>query len=379
MNLRRYKAAVQLNLRNARGWRTNRKIVVIESDDWGSIRMPSKETFNRLLSAGIRVDNCPYNRYDSLESEEDLSSLFEVLNRFSDFNSNHPVITANFVTSNPDFRGIKESGFKKYYYELFTDTYKNYPNRKKVFEISKQGIHEKLLFPQFHGREHLNVNRWMAALHKNLPETMFAFDNDLFGLSTTITNEKRKSYLAAFDLDDIAELENHAVIINEGLELFNMIFGFRSETFIAANYIWHRSLEKVLANNGVKYIQGSFNQREPTGGSQPSTYISHRLGRRNDFGQIYLTRNTFFEPSLKIVTDPVEQCLKHISNAFRWKKPAIITSHRLNYIGSIVKENRESNLKLLSSLLNRIINKWKNVEFMNSAQLGCLIRSDISN
>lgn len=28
---------------NLPGWHTRRKIVVIESDDWGSIRMPSKE------------------------------------------------------------------------------------------------------------------------------------------------------------------------------------------------------------------------------------------------------------------------------------------------------------------------------------------------
>ena len=34
---------------NIKGWRTNRKIVVIESDDWGTIRMSSKEAFNSLL------------------------------------------------------------------------------------------------------------------------------------------------------------------------------------------------------------------------------------------------------------------------------------------------------------------------------------------
>ncbi|NTW32234.1 MAG: hypothetical protein HGB12_06370 [Bacteroidetes bacterium] len=33
---------------NIPGWRTDRKILVIESDDWGSIRMPSKETYSGL-------------------------------------------------------------------------------------------------------------------------------------------------------------------------------------------------------------------------------------------------------------------------------------------------------------------------------------------
>ena len=34
---------------NIMGWCTNRKIIVIESDDWGSIRMSSKQAYNSLL------------------------------------------------------------------------------------------------------------------------------------------------------------------------------------------------------------------------------------------------------------------------------------------------------------------------------------------
>jgi len=37
--------ALRKNLVNIPGWRTNRKIVVIESDDWGSVRMPSREVY----------------------------------------------------------------------------------------------------------------------------------------------------------------------------------------------------------------------------------------------------------------------------------------------------------------------------------------------
>ena len=68
------------NLANLPGWRTNRKIVVIESDDWGTIRMSSKEAFNSLLKKGYPVDQCPYNKYDALESNQDLEMLFDVLN-----------------------------------------------------------------------------------------------------------------------------------------------------------------------------------------------------------------------------------------------------------------------------------------------------------
>ena len=66
-------------LYNIPGWHTKRHLVVIESDDWGSIRMPSREVYDEFLRRGIRVDRDPYCRYDRLESREDMSRLFEVL------------------------------------------------------------------------------------------------------------------------------------------------------------------------------------------------------------------------------------------------------------------------------------------------------------
>ncbi len=87
--------AISRNLRNYKGWTTRRKIVVIESDDWGSIRMPSKEVYQNILNTGIPIDKSPYCRYDSLATVEDLEALFTILEKFRDSNNNHPVITAN--------------------------------------------------------------------------------------------------------------------------------------------------------------------------------------------------------------------------------------------------------------------------------------------
>ncbi len=107
---------------NLGGWKTDRKIVVIESDDWGSIRMPSKDTYYSLLKLGIPVNKCHYNRFDSLATEEDLTALFDVLTRHKDHKGNYPVFTANCVVANPDFEKIKASDFKEYHYELLTET-----------------------------------------------------------------------------------------------------------------------------------------------------------------------------------------------------------------------------------------------------------------
>lgn len=363
-----YKQTISNYLTNIPGWRTNRKIVVIESDDWGSIRMPSKDVYEKLIKAGIRVDKCHYNKYDSLASESDLTHLFETLNKFKDKNDNHPVITANTIVANPDFEKIKASGFKGYYYEPFTDTFKRYPNHTGSFNLWKQGIVEGMFSPQFHGREHLNVSRWLRVLQNGSKETLLAFENQLFGLSTTITSEKRKSYLAALDFDDQSELIWQKTMLKDGLKLFEKTFGYPSKTYIATNYVWHPEIEEKLYQTGVVALQGG-NLHIIPGGKVKNRVIRHKLGEKNAHGQTYLIRNASFEPSENPNKDWVRSCLEEIEIAFMWHKPAIISSHRVNFIGYIDESNRINNLYALKKLLSTILAKWPDVEFLNSLQL----------
>ena len=71
--------------------------------------------------------------------------------------------------------------------------------------------------------------------------------------------------------------------------------------------------------------------------------------------------------------DWVGSCLKEVETSFFWHKPAIISSHRVNYIGWINPANRDRGLALLDELLNRLIKLWPDVEFMTSVELGDLI------
>ncbi len=155
------KTTLSHNFINIPGWYTRRKIVVIESDDWGSIRMPSYEVYSRFISEGFDISNSEYNRLDSLESNDDLNTLYEVLHSCKDSNGNPPVITANCVVGNPDFQKIRQSDFTDYYFEPVTETFKRYPQRDKVETLWKQGNSYGFFHPQFHGREHVNVVRWM--------------------------------------------------------------------------------------------------------------------------------------------------------------------------------------------------------------------------
>jgi len=371
--LKKIKREAAQNVFNLVGWQTNRKMLVIESDDWGSIRMPSKEVYNKLLNSGIRVDKCSYNSNDSLESEVDLSLLFDEVSKFKDKDGKPLVITANYIVANPDFKRIESDEFQNYSYEPFTETYKKYPLCKNSLQILKQGIESKIFHPQFHGREHLNVNRWMKALRANLEETKFAFDNGVFGLSTNITKEKRGSYLAALDIDELSDIEDQKVILQEGLDLFENIFSYRSNSFIAANSVWNPAIEYSLKQNGIKTIQVNRLQLVPQIGNGNYRKKYHFIGQKNINNQIFLVRNVSFEPSNNPSLDWVSSAFHEIECAFRWNKPAIIGSHRVNFIGSINPENRKRNLILLNELITKIIKKWPEIEFMTSDQLANII------
>jgi hypothetical protein len=370
MDLKSYATSALRNLKNIPGWKTDRKLIIIESDDWGSIRLPSQEVYESFVKKGFNVHSSLYNRLDALESNDDLIALFGVLQKHSNRNNQHPCMTANVIMANPDFTKIRKSNFQEYHYEHFTDTLKHYPKHDQVFSLYQQGMKDKLFHPQFHGREHLNINRWMKALRSTNETLRYTFD-----LQTTYSGNDDYNYMEALDVDSPSEHKQLKSILQEGLHSFRQTFGFASKSFIAPCYTWDSQLEEVLSHQGVTYLQGGMYQYIPKGGFDNYEVKRHVLGERNALGQTYLTRNCFFEPALVQKSDWVDYTLSSIRDAFRWSKPAIICAHRINFIGYIDEGNRTRNLKLLDQLLERILKTWPSVEFITSDQLGDLINA----
>jgi len=373
--LKQLRKSVTRHLINIPGWRTKRKIIVFESDDWGAVRMSSEKMLSKLLISGIQVQKCHYVQNDSLASEEDLIRLFGLLSRFKDSQGKSPIITANVIMTNPNFKKILESDFKEYHYEIFTETLEKYPEHKNSFDFWKKGVKEGLFHLQFHGREHIQVKRWMKFLKDSESDTRKAFEAGVFGLSTSVTSEKRKSYLASYDWDDDESRNFVLESIPEGLSLFKSLFGYQSLSAIAPNYVWHKDVEKVLKENGVRYLQGSSVQKSPTLTNDGFKKNRHYTGQKNNLGQIYLVRNCMFEPCSSPNEDWVSKCLHEIQTALFWNKPAIISIHRVNFIGFIKPTNRDTNLKRFERLLKEILRKWPDVEFMTSDQLGEMIEN----
>lgn len=84
-------------------------------------------------------------------------------------------------------------------------------------------------------------------------------------------------------------------------------------------------------------------------------------------------RNCLFEPSEFFDGNreiALERCLFQIGDAFAHGKPAVISTHRENYIGTIFPENSATNLRLLDRLLQTILRRWPDVKFITSDALG---------
>lgn len=358
---------------NLPGWHTKRKLVVFESDDWGSIRIPAKSEYEYFERLGFQMAESPYC-LDSLESNVDITNLLEVLGSFKSKSGWKPIFTINNIVANPDFEKIRENNFKEYYYEPFTSTYRRYPNHDKSFKYLEQGIHDDLLKPQLHGREHINTEKWIRLLTEGNTQMLDFFDRFMYGLPDSVLNED-KVFLQRVFSNGNTDSKNHCHVISDAVALFNKIWGYTPKSFIAPNYFWDKAVEDCLVMNDVKYLQGQRAQfLAKSNGSYQAKY--HFTGQNSKSGIIYLIRNCYFEPSFNYKKDWVSSCLKEIYNSFQFHKPAIIGTHRVNYIGEIDEKNRERGLKELSVLLNTIINNWPDVEFVSSDQLGDIITSD---
>jgi len=105
-----------------------------------------------------------------------------------------------------------------------------------------------------------------------------------------------------------------------------------------------------------------------------------RMHQNKATGKATLVRNVVFEPTASTINH-VAKAMQQIEAAFFWNKPAIISSHRVNFCGHIDPRNREKGLGALQELLQKIVARWPEVEFLSVAELTQLIQNsvDVSN
>lgn len=358
------------NFKNLFGWKTSRKLVVFCIDDYGNVRIGSKAAILELDRKHIKALN-RFDLYDTLETTDDLSALYGVLQSVKGSKGEYPVFTPYALSANPNFELMQSEGYVSYKYETLPDTFIKLEGLDKTayngtWSLWNEGIEKGLMRPEFHGREHFNI--------KVIEEKMKAKDQDIIESLdnrslTRITYDKCKTvgWNAAFSFWRMRDTQNFTKIISSGVKLFKQVYGYQPKVFTAPSQQLPRLVEENLSEFGIVSFDRPFFQKRHLGEGDYKTEINYS-GYKKKIGLNYIVRNIAFEPTANR-NDWVAKTLKEIETAFVWNKPAVISSHRVNFCGYIDESNRKKGLKDLKLLLKKIVQKWPDVEFISAGDL----------
>lgn len=360
------------NVKNIPGWRTKRKLVAFVVDDYGCVRLASRAARDRIEAARKVPITQRFDRFDALESREDLEMLAEVLSAVRDSNGRGACFTPYVVTRNLDFEGTLAGGDEGIRLEGLSQTIaraeqaggSDYQGLRAAWQEMVNSGHFR---PQFHGSEHFNPALLSQSFSQNHPMLEVALENHSLACLDKLPGLGRLGWTAAYDPDlsppFLADIDRR---LADGVAEFEAFFGQRPIAFAPPALGFPSDKELLVEDLGIQCIDLPFTQP-----SHSKLYFGVRLnwpGKRVGRTLRTVVRNAIFEPNSGR-PGPVGLAMRQIQTAFRWSKPAIISSHRVNFGGVIDSENRDRGLGDLAELLKAIVARWPEVEFVGMDEL----------
>ena len=370
MNLKNTASLIDLNLI---GKCFNEQWVVIQSDDWGSIRVPQNEIAQQKLSTSSK-NLSMFQKFDTLDISEDWIAIIDLLDKFKDSVGKKPVFTANFVTGNPNFKRIKEHEFTQFFWDPFYFNYEQTNSGKlSTLEVVKQGISKGIIEPQYHGRQHVNHKKWLKYLASGDKNALEFFELNMW-IFDSFHSKGLRNLNAVFDSLDYTK-EDVEQEFKEGVKVFYDVFGQFPDSFIPNNYFFNRQWNSLLPKYGINSIQGMKFGFELNASDSTVQFRRYNKKDMRNGSLIQLVRNVVFDPTVDLVSHKnhsVNWAKEQIKMAFALKKPVIIDSHRVNYVGGIDVNNRNNGIKKLGELLEWLIQTYPKIRFISTADLANL-------
>lgn len=356
------------NLKNIPGWRTAERLVVLAVDDYGNVRQDSSATKQRMIDAGLDMSN-RFDAFDAVETRDDLEALFEVISSVSDGQGRSAVLTPYALCANLEFDAF-DANYAAYQYESLPKTFARLENRhgqayRGAWDLWQEGVRLGLLKPQFHGREHINVEMLERKLRSGDQALKINLENRSLTALSSEPSMPGVGFTQAFALWDRSEMTRHREIIADGIRLFERVFGFPSKTFTPPAQQLHPELYTYVESVGVRAIDKPLHCMRRVHQHKVRREFNV-LGPCGGHDHVSVVRNVVFEPTNDRAFDAVKLALDQVAAAFRWRRPAIISSHRVNFAGHIDPKNREFGLGALKRLLDGIVERWPDVQFISA-------------
>jgi hypothetical protein len=361
-------------LKNIPGWNSKRKLLAFAVDDYGNIRLSSLEARKKLEYNGVNLQS-RFDRFDALDTRQDYEELFQVLQSVKDKNGNHAIFTAYALSTNVDFEQSLEKG--EFIPENLDITYERLSqedssNFEGAFPLLKVGISKGLIRPQYHGREHLNVLAFNRLLLDKNPDLINNLELKSLAGVPNHQDIPHVRFNEAFSLWETNEIETHKTIIEDGLNRFHKVYGYKPTTFTPPAMLIHPELYPFVEEIGIQAIDKPRAHQIHLGNGKYQKE-SNRLGIQKGLKHVTIVRNCMFEPNSKNI-DWVDFTFNQIKAAFFWGKPAIVSSHRVNFCGHIDPANRRKGLEILKALLQKVVKTWPEVEFVSVDELTNIIK-----
>lgn len=361
-------------LKNLIGWRTKRKIIVFVIDDYGNVRLHSKKSRDKLDAKSLVPSR--FDLYDSMETREDLERLFDLLQSVKNLRSKNPKLTFYAVPCNLDFEEIIKENYERLHFEELPVTFDKLSyydpiNYEGTWRLWNEGLSYGLFEVQFHGREHFNVNQ----LDVKLRERDFSLLNSIDNRSLAFISSSKYptiEWSSSFSFwDPLQEKNRFDEILTAGISKFSEVFKNSPIAFTPPGQELPMEIESSLNRYGFLTFDKPFYRNRHIGfGKRSKEFSFTRYDRKNKI--VIMVRNVFFEPTNR-QGDHVGNALNQIKAAFALNRPAVISSHRVNYGTYIDMNNGLKGLKSLRELILGIIDQWPSVEFLFVSELTGLI------
>ena len=141
------------------------------------------------------------------------------------------------------------------------------------------------------------------------------------------------------------------------------IFGTPARVAVPPTFVWTRAVERAWASRGVRCVVTPGLRHEGRDGrGEPASGPRLLNGERGGGGIVYLVRDVYFEPARG--HDP-EAALEAVLARVRQGRPALIETHRENYVGAHAEASRAA----LETLLVAVRETLPGVRFVDSLTL----------
>lgn len=349
--------------------------IVLESDDWGYCGWVPDQTaceeLKQLPSHRSSLEDPMVEPYfgSTLESAPDMQRLGQCLREFRGGDGYPALMQANYILGAPDFVVMKAEGCQQFEAQGFP-AYKDRWRRPGLGDTVLKMIDEGLWAAEYHGWLHFNLDQWLEDLRQGEERTNWGFEREM-----TVTGLERQD----FEYDPSLDRKRIASLLHAGILQFEEFFGRKPKSTAAPDFGWNDEIETLWRQEGIQVVQGWRSQKKRFRRLTILDKLSRRITRPPVYRKershlVYLSQSAALEPMYARAGDQrysPSTCIKRIESTWGSNRPAVIATHRFNYV-HLDQERVQDSCDMLKDFLKEIHRMNPNTIFLTDWELAQL-------